>query len=140
MKFEGSTASRKFPRKELSVTYFGLTPKVSHRSNTDSVDGWSVSNRGAGYLFGKDPVELFSKTNNISLITRAHQLVMEGYKYMFGEKLATVWSAPNYYYKCGNVASILELDENLQRYYKIFEAAPLDNKLPGVRKVASYFL
>lgn len=104
------------------------------------MDGWSVSNRGAGYLFGKDPVELFSKTNNISLITRAHQLVMEGYKYMFGEKLATVWSAPNYYYKCGNVASILELDENLQRYYKIFEAAPLDNKLPGVRKVASYFL
>lgn len=36
-----------------------------------------MSNRGAGYLFGKDPVELFSKTNNISLITRAHQLVME---------------------------------------------------------------
>lgn len=52
----------------------------------------------------------------------------------------TVWSAPNYYYKCGNIASILELDENLQKYYKIFEAAPLDSKLPSARKVPSYFL
>jgi len=49
---------------------------------------------------------------------------MEGYKYMFHEQLVTVWSAPNYCYRCGNVASILELDENLYKYYKIFEAAP----------------
>jgi serine/threonine-protein phosphatase 4 catalytic subunit len=110
------------------------------RAHVDSVDGWATSNRGAGYLFGKDPVDQFNKINGVSLICRAHQLVMEGYKYMFGEKLATVWSAPNYYYKCGNVASILELDENLQRYYKIFEAAPLENKLQGARKVPSYFL
>lgn len=59
---------------------------------------------------------------------------------MFGEKLATIWSAPNYYYKCGNVASILELDENLQRYYKIFEAAPIEAKDPGQRNVPNYFL
>ena len=59
---------------------------------------------------------------------------------MFGEKLATIWSAPNYYYKCGNVASILELDENLQRYYKIFEAAPVEPKDPAQRNVPNYFL
>ncbi len=43
---------------------------------------------------------------------------------MFKENLVTVWSAPNYCYRCGNIAAILELDENLQKYYKIFEAAP----------------
>jgi serine/threonine-protein phosphatase 4 catalytic subunit len=53
---------------------------------------------------------------------------MEGYKFMFNEKLVTVWSAPNYCYRCGNVASIMEVDENLQKCLKIFEEAPGDAK------------
>lgn len=65
---------------------------------------------------------------------------MEGYKYMFNEKLVTVWSAPNYYYRCGNVASIMELDENLQKYFKIFEAAPTDGKNHVGSEVPQYFL
>ena len=56
----------------------------------------------------------------------------------------TVWSAPNYCYRCGNVAAILEFDEHLNKAYKIFEASP--NQLnPGsgslVKKVIpDYFL
>ena len=42
---------------------------------------------------------------------------------MFNETLVTIWSAPNYCYRCGNVAAILELDENLDRKFKIFSAA-----------------
>jgi serine/threonine-protein phosphatase 4 catalytic subunit len=65
---------------------------------------------------------------------------MEGYKFMFDEKLVTVWSAPNYFYRCGNVASIMEIDENLQRTFKIFEAAPQNSKkLPG-SEIPHYFL
>lgn len=53
----------------------------------------------------------------------------------------TVWSAPNYCYRCGNVASILELDENLNKYYKIFEAAPTENRSSNPKKaMADYFL
>ena len=43
---------------------------------------------------------------------------------MFNDTLITIWSAPNYCYRLGNVAAILELDENLQKFYKIFEHAP----------------
>lgn len=58
------------------------------------------------------------------MIARAHQLVMEGYKEMFDGKVVTVWSAPNYCYRCGNVASVLELDEKMDKNYKVFNAAP----------------
>jgi serine/threonine-protein phosphatase 4 catalytic subunit len=85
---------------------------------------WGVSQRGAGYLFGNEATAKWNETNKLSCIARAHQLVNEGYKYMFDEALVTVWSAPNYCYRCGNVAAIMEVDVNMKRSFKIFEAAP----------------
>ena len=63
------------------------------------MQGWGVSPRGAGYLFGSDVVSQFNSANDIDLICRAHQLVMEGYKWHFNETVLTVWSAPNYCYR-----------------------------------------
>lgn len=65
---------------------------------TDTI-GWGVSPRGAGYLFGSDVVTQFNNANDIDMICRAHQLVMEGYKWHFNETVLTVWSAPNYCYR-----------------------------------------
>ena len=93
-------------------------------SDPDDRCGWGISPRGAGYTFGQDISEAFNHNNGLTLVARAHQLVMEGFKWHFNETVLTVWSAPNYCYRCGNVAAILELDENLQRDFTIFEAAP----------------
>jgi serine/threonine-protein phosphatase 4 catalytic subunit len=110
-------------------------------SDPEDIEEWGVSPRGAGYLFGADVVKRWNEMNNLTCIARAHQLVMEGYKYMFNEALVTVWSAPNYCYRCGNVAAILELDENLQRSFKIFEAAPAENRGPPTKNAQpTYFL
>merc|ERR1711892_1576975 len=63
-------------------------------SDPEEVDNWAVSPRGAGWLFGPKVTAEFMTNNNLKLICRAHQLVHEGYKYMFNDSLVTVWSAP----------------------------------------------
>lgn len=90
-------------------------------SDPEEIDTWAVSPRGAGWLFGARVASEFNQINGLELICRAHQLVQEGLKYMFAERsLVTVWSAPNYCYRCGNVASMLCFDEKLDREVKYF--------------------
>ncbi|XP_051124845.1 serine/threonine-protein phosphatase PP-X isozyme 2 isoform X2 [Andrographis paniculata] len=109
-------------------------------SDPDDVAEWGVSPRGAGFVFGSSAVASFNHTNNISLICRAHQLVMEGYKWMFNKQLVTIWSAPNYCYRCGNVASVLELNENLETKFHFFTAAPQDSRVTSAKKqLPDYF-
>lgn len=60
---------------------------------------------------------------------------------MFNEQLVTVWSAPNYCYRCGNVAAILELDEHLGKNFKVFDAAPQESRgVPAKKAAPDYFL
>ncbi|KAK2951428.1 putative Serine/threonine-protein phosphatase 6 catalytic subunit [Blattamonas nauphoetae] len=107
----------------------------------ESVDGWQQSPRGAGYYFGQKVSKEFNELNGLSLVCRAHQLVMEGYKYSFpDESLVTVWSAPNYCYRCGNIASILQLDEQLSTHFILFSEVPDSKRETPERQPVSYFL
>lgn len=49
-------------------------------------------------------------------------MVNEGYKYWFNDTLITVWSAPNYCYRCANKTSIMKVSETLEKTFDIFDA------------------
>uniref|UniRef100_A0A7S2AXL1 Serine/threonine-protein phosphatase n=1 Tax=Octactis speculum TaxID=3111310 RepID=A0A7S2AXL1_9STRA len=80
-------------------------------SDPDDQPGWGISPRGAGYIFGPDVAEIFNHNNDFKFITRAHQLVMEGYHWAHQDQTCTIFSAPNYCYTCGNQAAIMLIDE-----------------------------
>lgn len=109
-------------------------------SDPESLETWAISPRGAGWLFGSRVTSEFNHLNGLELICRAHQLVQEGYKYHFTENsLVTIWSAPNYCYRCGNLASILHFSENLDREFKLFKEVAYDySSQPNARPM--YFL
>jgi len=102
------------------------------------------SQRGCGYLFGREAVKQFNHKNGISQIVRAHQLCMDGYEEHFEGSLVTVWSAPNYCYRCGNVASIMEISQDGKKEFNIFLPCPADERkaldLETNRSTPSYFL
>jgi len=109
-------------------------------SDPEDIETWQVSPRGAGWLFGSRVTKEFVTINNLEVIARAHQLVHDGYKFMFDKQLVTVWSAPNYCYRCGNVAAILALDQDLKQDFKIFAAVPDDQRKVPQRQPTPYFL
>ena len=60
---------------------------------------------------------------------------------MFDQKLVTVWSAPNYCYRCGNVASILEFSADAEtKEPKLFEAVPSSQRVVPSKVTTPYFL
>ncbi|TYH14886.1 hypothetical protein ES288_A05G000500v1 [Gossypium darwinii] len=109
-------------------------------SDPDDRCGWGISPRGAGYTFGQDISEQFNHTNNLKLIARAHQLVMEGYNWGHEQKVGTIFSAPNYCYRCGNMASILEVDDCKGHTFIQFEPAPRRGEPDVTRRTPDYFL
>jgi diadenosine tetraphosphatase ApaH/serine/threonine PP2A family protein phosphatase len=108
-------------------------------SDPEEIETWQLNPRGAGWLFGSKVTAEFAQINNLSLVCRSHQLVQEGYKLMFDAKLVTVWSAPNYCYRCGNEAAILKLTPDGKKEYLIFHDVPEKNTPPTNHPVP-YFL
>lgn len=110
-------------------------------SDPDERSGWGISPRGAGYTFGQDISENYNHTNNLTLISRAHQLVMDGYNWAHERNVVTIFSAPNYCYRCGNQAAIMELDDSLRYTFLQFDPAPLrQTDIKPTRRLPDYFL
>eukprot|EP00937_MAST-01D_sp_MAST-1D-sp2_P002859 g2859.t1 len=109
-------------------------------SDPDERQGWGISPRGAGYTFGQDISEQFNHSNALTLVSRAHQLVLEGYNWSHDCNVVTIFSAPNYCYRCGNQAALMEVDENMKYEFQQFEPAPRRGEPHVTRRTPDYFL
>ena len=109
-------------------------------SDPEEVDNFEPSNRGAGFYFGKNQTIEFNYKNGIELVCRAHQMVEEGYLWGQENNVLTVFSAPNYCYRCGNLAGVVEVDELMNKTVISFEAAPKRGDFSSTRSIHDYFL
>ena len=106
-------------------------------NDPDDRCGWAYR---ISYSFGQDITEEFLHKNNLTLISRAHQLTMEGYSWAHAKQLITIFSAPNYCYRCGNQAAFLELDEQLNYKIMQFTPAPRSRGPLATKPKHGYFL
>ena len=67
---------------------------------------------------------------------------MNGYNWSHDRNIITVFSAPNYCYRCGNEAAIMEVDEFMKYTFLQFNPAPKQNEIPENfnRRTPDYFL
>jgi serine/threonine-protein phosphatase 2A catalytic subunit len=110
-------------------------------SDPEERTGWGVSPRGAGYIFGSDITKKFINVNNLMIINRAHQLVMKGFNWSHDNMVCTLFSAPNYCYRCGNQAGIMEINDNFKNSIQQFDPNPIKRgKLDLSKRAPDYFL
>eukprot|EP00915_Cephaloidophora_sp_WS-2016_P000593 GHVH01000728.1.p1 GENE.GHVH01000728.1~~GHVH01000728.1.p1 ORF type:complete len:282 (+),score=34.48 GHVH01000728.1:146-991(+) len=103
--------------------------------------GWGISPRGAGYSFGNDVTTGFNLKNGLKVIARAHQMMMEGFQWAHDDGIVTVFSAPNYCYRCLNQAAIMEIDDRMNYTFIQFNPSsqrtvPADTE----KRIPDYFL
>ena len=89
---------------------------------SDDIDAFSRSQRGAGYLYGASAVDSFLRSVSCEYLVRSHQLVFDGVREQFGGTCITIWSAPNYCYKCRNMAAVMVIPSGTARHSFVFFA------------------
>lgn len=110
------------------LPYKGPLSDIVWSDPSSSREGFWKSDRGSGYLFGRDVVEKFVESNKLKIIVRSHQLCQDGYQVLFDGKMITVWSAPNYCYRMGNKAAILAIEKGCKYDFMMFNASKENEK------------
>ncbi|XP_015936046.1 serine/threonine-protein phosphatase BSL3 isoform X1 [Arachis duranensis] len=97
----------------------------SDPTENDSVEGLRPNARGPGLVtFGPDRVIEFCNNNDLQLIVRAHECVMDGFERFAQGHLITLFSATNYCGTANNAGAILVLGRDLVVVPKLIHPLP----------------
>jgi len=128
---------QEIPLKGIVYEMLNSNPVLSKKENEKPREGEVQTS------FGPEEFKKFTTTNDISHMVRSNQLCIDGYQQIFNGKLTTIWGAPNFMNRCGNVASILEIADNLDKSFNTFHAAPASERtrlnLEATKAVVDYY-
>ena len=65
---------------------------------------------------------------------------LQGYQWAHNKGIVTIFSAPNYCYRCGNQAAIMEISEHMSYTFLPFDPAPRDESFNAKTRMPDYFL
>lgn len=97
----------------------------SDPTDNDGIEGLQPNARGPGLVtFGPDRVRDFCSNNNLSMLVRAHECVMDGFERFAQGHLITVFSATNYCGTANNAGAILVVGRDLLVVPKLIHPLP----------------
>lgn len=98
-------------KRPIEVPEKGLLCDLVWADPDKSTKEWEFNGeRDTSVTFGVNVVENFLTKHGFDLIVRAHEVVDNGFQFFAGQKLVTIFSAPNY---CGaaNIGAMLEVSK-----------------------------
>lgn len=96
-------------------------------------NGRQASKRGVGLSFGPDIAAKFLDDNKLDLLVRSHEVKQEGYEIEPGERVITVFSAPNYCDQMGNKGALIRFKGNEMKPRFVQYTAVDHPKVPPMR-------
>lgn len=108
-------------KRPIEVPEKGLLCDLLWADPDENTEEWEFNReRDISVTFGSKIVKNFLKKHRFDLICRAHELVDNGYQFFAGQKLITIFSAPNY---CGaeNYGAIFQISKELSCRILVFK-------------------
>jgi diadenosine tetraphosphatase ApaH/serine/threonine PP2A family protein phosphatase len=98
--------------KPLDELYGGIPDLLVWSDPSPDISQFKPSSRGVGFEFGEAALTSFLEQNNLKMLVRGHQALLDGVKFEFHRKIVTVFSASNYCQRESGVCGVLQLQED----------------------------
>lgn len=120
----------------------GLFADLLWSDPSKSLENWGPSDRCETFLWGVESAKTFLQENSLSTIVRGHQLVKNGYEYVFGEEnsILTIFSATNYAKTYLNKAIFMTISSEMKFAFTEIPFVPKPKKPTMKEKMEELYL
>lgn len=108
-------------QRPVDVPDYGLLCDLLWSDPSKHITGWGKNDRGLSFVFGEAVVKEFLRKYDFDLLVRAHQVIEDGYEFLFNQSLVTIFSAPRYCAQFDNAGAVMLVDSQLKCTFFILE-------------------